>query len=974
MEEPLSSVWHFTFFGGVRARRGSEVIDHFRSQKFAFLLAYLAIHPNRQHTREELCDLLWPEADLEAARTNLRTALANLRKTFQDELILTQGYTHVQLNLALFTTDVRQFEDKLKQAKNAQSSVLYQEALRLYTGPFLPNCYDSWALTERDRLTELYLNGSHQLAQLLESESNLDEALQVARQALSIDSLRDELHGEVIRLLLRSGEAALAQKHYEEFAKLLEEQLGLEPSPEVQRLLKETKPAEVKPRVVPEPASVAPAPSPSPSSSSQATLPTPLTRFFGRESEIKQLADLLREPETRLLSITGPGGSGKTRLAIEVGRSIEADFPQGVHFVPLADVRASQFLPDVILRALGQAPGSAPIEQLTSALSGRRLLVLDNLEHLVASAAQLVGELLARTQDLKILATSRVLLLCEGEQEFPINTLPESTSVELFVNRIQALRPDFQLTDTNRAAIIQICTRLEGIPLALELAASRAQMLTPAQILERLDQRLDFLVSRKRDAAERHQTLRAAIDWSYKMLDPALQQFFASLSVFRGGWTLEAAEAVCQEPLALDYLAHLRECSLVVVEEAGEVMRYRLLETLREYAYEQLQNLTKRELTHKHQELYLNLARTAEPNLGGGEQRNWFQRLEADHDNFRAAMERCAEEPERASIGLELCYLLWKFWWAQGYYTEGRARISGLLSVGKDIPPRIYGEARIVQGVFATAQNDYAEARPALEEGLAICRQEEHQSGIALALNNLSIIAREQGEQAAARDYLEEALQIRQAIGDKRGTAGLLNNLGNVYYSLGDEPTSSRYFREALAINRESGNALWMAVNLNNLGGNSQQVGNNSIARRYFEEALALRRSVNDRQGIASSLLSLGMVYLELGDEERAEQALQESLQQSVAVGRRSYISECLQKCGILALHKEKTVLATQLFAASENLVSQIDFKLTPVSQKRLEKAATQARRILSDSDFQKAWSEGMALSFDKAVELALSV
>jgi len=213
--------------GGVRARRGTDLVDHFRSQKFAFLLAYLAIHPHRQHTREELCDLLWPESDLEAARTNLRTALANLRKTFSEELILTQGYTHVQLNSNLFTTDVRAFEDTLKQARSQQSSALYREALALYKGPFLPNCYDSWALTERDRLTELYINASHQLAQLLEAEDNLDEALQVARQALSIDSLRDELHGEVIRLLLRSGEAAQAQKHYDEFANKLDEQLGL---------------------------------------------------------------------------------------------------------------------------------------------------------------------------------------------------------------------------------------------------------------------------------------------------------------------------------------------------------------------------------------------------------------------------------------------------------------------------------------------------------------------------------------------------------------------------------------------------------------------------------------------------------------------------------------------------------------------------------------------------------------------------
>ncbi|MGC4046788.1 MAG: tetratricopeptide repeat protein [Armatimonas sp.] len=964
-----AAIWSLYFLGGIRAERGTESVEHFRSQKFGFLLAYLATHTSRQHTREELCDLLWPEADLEVGRTNLRTALTSLRRQFGEELIVTQGYTHVQLNTALFTTDVDTFKTELVQAKKTQDIGQYQQALTLYSGPFIPSCYDSWAQTERDRLSELYITAAHQLTQLLEAEDKRDDALQVARRALALDPLRDELHGTVIRLLLRSGEAAQAQKHYDEFARLLDIQLGLEPSEEVRRLLRETTPAPPKLEAAPEP-KVAPTPSPP---VPVAPLPVPLSRFFGREIEREHIGQELLH-NTHLLTLTGTGGTGKTRLAIEVARSVRDEFPQGVHFVPLADVRPTQPLPDAILRAFGHAPSNTPIEQLVSALSGRRLLVLDNAEHVVESVSRLVSELLARLPELRLLVTSRVLLLCEGEREYPLAPLPEPDGTALFVNRVQTIRPDFRPNEGNEAAISAICKRLEGIPLALELAASRAQMLTPAQILERLDQRLDFLVSRKRDAAERHQTLRAAIDWSYKMLDPALQQFFASLSVFRGGWTLEAAEAVCQEPLALDYLAHLRECSLVVVEEAGEVMRYRLLETLREYAQERLTDETRILLFHRHQKFYLEFLRDAENPKTSLDQGQRVKRLEPDYDNLRAAMERCAQESERIGIGLEICYLLWRFWASHGYYTEARKYLTELLSQAENVPALLRAQTLIIRGSMASAQNDYPLALPDLEEGLRLAREIDDKMSIGHALNDLANIHREHGRYEQAQECWEETLRIRQEIGNPRGVAGILNNLGNLCMDHGDEVQSTTYYRQALAINREVGNVTWMAINLNNLGRNRQRSGDYIVARRYYEEALRVRRELNHIPGITSSLINLGSLYLEQNEVERALEMFQEALQRSQEFGRRSYIASLLQNCGYCALQLSEAERGARLLGAAATQLSELGFTQIPTVQAEHEKQLAQARNSLGEEEFENAWREGTALPPDQAIALAMSL
>ncbi|MGC4046787.1 MAG: tetratricopeptide repeat protein [Armatimonas sp.] len=972
------SIWHFSFFGGVRARRGSKVIDHFRSQKFAFLLAYLAIHPSRQHTREELCDLLWPEADLEAARTNLRTALANLRKTFQDELILTQGYTHVQLNQSLFTADVKLFEDKLKQAKNAQSSVLYQEALRLYQGPFLPNCYDSWALTERDRLTEQYLNAAHELSQLLEAGNNLDEALQIARQALSVAPLRDELHGEVIRLLLCSGEAAMAQKHYEDFAQQLEEQLGLEPSPEVQRLLKETKPVTLASPKAPEPAieqaslPVAPL----------VQLPTTLTRFFGRDQELGYIQQSFSNG-ARLLTLTGPAGVGKTRLVIEAARNLAELFPAGVHFVSLVDIREGVPLVEVVLRALGEKPGPMPQEQLLETLSGQRLLIFDNTEHLVDCIARLAAELLARLPELKILITSRVLLLCEGESEVALTSLPEKASVALFANRVQALRPDFQLTETNSNAIARVCTRLEGIPLALELAASHARILSPGQILERLDQRLDFLVNRKRDAAERHQTLRAAIDWSYKMLDPALQQFFAKLSVFRGGWSLEAAEAICQEPLALDYLTYLRECSLIFPEESGATMRYRMLETLREYGQEALraQGLTP-DTEALHLSYFYELGKSLQSSFYTNAQATTIAMLQPDLDNLRAIVRYAICTPTAIPDALDLLHLVHRFWLSQGLYEEYDRAIeqlleaadthgvelslqlrlnvldeaAGLAFMGDRFPRarQLYEKEQELAtssddeflsmnalyglALLANVEGRYQEARTIQERVLHVWEQRANTYAVAIAYNGLGITLTRLGEYDLAREHLETSLALK---GDSQWTTKYAESLYNVIvievlnrqWSLATEKSQQL---QAILDGLDD-NALELENSLKNQRGLMLcEQGEYEAARALVEEAHSFFLERNQIRAAAQCQQNLGRLSRYQGDTVQAEEALHRALETFAGAHDHRRVAECQEQLALLYTQQENYAEATRWLEEADTLRARISSPLPPLDQEAI--------------------------------------
>jgi predicted ATPase/DNA-binding SARP family transcriptional activator len=688
-------------------------------------------------------------------------------------------------------------------------------------------------------------------------------------------------------------------------------------------------------------------PPPSAPSGYGGNLPLQFTRFFGREQELTQLQALLTQATPCLVTLTGAGGIGKTRLAIEAARRLGEAWQGAVWFVPLADLADVRLIPSALVEAMGLPclPRAEPLQQAVEALSAQpSFLVLDNFEHLVDAGTNVVQMLLERVPTLTCLVTSRQLLGLAGEREVFVRPLPvpqgtetperlsRVESVRLFVDRAQAVRPDFQITRQNALAVAELCERLEGIPLALELAAGRAQVLTPAQMLAQLENRFDFLVSRRRDVAARHRTLRGAVEWSFQLLAPGLQRFFAGLSVFRGGWSLEAAETVCEAwasedagpgpGLALDYLAQLRECSLILTEEtspAASAMRFRMLETLRAYAMQQLSSGERIALRERHRNYFLALAEEAEPHLLDAEQMVWLERLEKEHDNLRAALDWCRTQ-ESAEAGLRLAIALRRFWEIRGYAGEGRQYLADLLAQQAALPADLRASALTAAGSLAGEQGDYAAARALTEESLAIRREREDTPGIADSLYHLGVVAEEQGDYGAARRLLEESLAVRRAFGDSAGVAASLNTLGNVASNQGDYAAARQLYEESLALRRALEDRRGVAASLTNLGLLLHEQGDAASARALHTESLALHRALGDRSGAAASLTNLGLVALDAGDFAAARTLFEETLAIRRELGEEQGVATSLNNLGVVALYQEDYPAARAFFEESLTL------------------------------------------------------
>jgi len=578
---------------------------------------------------------------------------------------------------------------------------------------------------------------------------------------------------------------------------------------------------------------------------------------------------------------------------------------------------------------------------------------------------------------LACLITSRRRLDLSGEREFPVPPLPtpdgprspdrliQCESVHLFVDRAQAVRPDFQLTPGSAAAIAALCARLEGIPLALELAAARAWVLTPAQMLERLSQRFELLVSRQRDLLPRHRSLRATLDWSYELLTPELQRFFAQLCVFRGGWTLAAAEAVCAEPFALEHLEQLREYSLILAEEpgAGETggeMRFRMLETLREYAREQLTPADLTALQRRHAAYSLELAEGAGTKLKGACQEEWLERLAAEHDNFRAALEWSRESDP--AVGLRLAAALWRFWAMRSYLREGRewlasalthpnapgrtaARAEALCGAGElaryqddnaamcaplEESVAIWRElgdkrglahALSCLGMAAWVPGDVVTARSLLEESVPLFREVEDTWGLALVLTRLGMVALRRRDHAEVRSRAEESVPLWQALGDKWGRARPLCDLGIAAWREGNDAEARSRLEESLNLLREVGDCENRCEVIAHLGHLARRQGACTTARALFEENLALQRERGNRDRVAYALSSLGLVAQAHGDYRAAGSLYKESLTIRQELGFRPWIAIVLAEFAGLAVEQRQFEQAARLLGAVQTLL-----------------------------------------------------
>ncbi|HZH34494.1 MAG TPA: tetratricopeptide repeat protein [Pyrinomonadaceae bacterium] len=984
--------------GRLSAERDNQIITRFRTHKTGLLLAYLAFYPKRIHAREELIEMLWSESDTEAGRASLRTALASLRRQLEPAgSVFIADRANIQINPNALTTDVAEFESALKTAEqtaNLSEKITYlEQAVELYGGEFLPGFYENWVVTERERLAQSFLNALGRLAIACEQAGELERAIEHARRAVNVDSLREESHCELIRLYAKGGQILAARRQYHELERILREELNVEPAPETRSLVArletiadDSNAARDKNQTA---SSAAISIKPSISSIAlTARLPVFLTKFVDRKAELEQIERILSARETRILTLTGMGGSGKTRLAVEAARNLLDEFDNSIYFVSFADLRDARLVSDTLLKALNlsRLANSDPLAQAAAKLSEKpSLLILDNFEHLLAEGSLVVREFLERAPSLVCLITSRQPLDISGERELPVLPLPippttettenllEFGSVRLFVDRAQAARPDFQITQTNAEAMAQLCRKLEGIPLAIELAAAQAKVLTPSQMLGQLERRFDFLVSRRRDAVERHRTLRAAIDWSYQQLAPELQRFFAGLSVFRGGWEPWAAEALCEEPCALDFLAKLQESSLVVVEEHPKAMRFRMLETVREYAAGQLEVAERARFSRRHADFFLQLAETLEPELVKTEQSNLLKQLEIEHDNIRAALgwykidENCTEN------GLRLASSLLRYWTGNGHPNEGREYLEYFLaSEGEDVSKSARAKAFHAAGLLSVEQGDYAAATVYFTESLALRRELEDKSGVATLLTNLGMTVLRQGNYEQARNLIEESLHVFRELGDKPGTAVALGSLGRAAQETGDYAAARAFYEESLAIKRESGDKIGIATSLANLGETARYQGDYLQAKMLFEESLTLCRNQDDKRLLPGLLHSLGEIAREQGDDGRATAFYVESLRICREKGEKRNLPFCLEGLAAVVATRKQPARAARLFGAAAKLRETMNFPLPPVLQSDYESTIADVRGALDDETFTAESRAGQTIPLEQMISYSL--
>jgi predicted ATPase/class 3 adenylate cyclase len=725
-------------------------------------------------------------------------------------------------------------------------------------------------------------------------------------------------------------------------------------------------------------------------------LPLQLTHFIGREKEIAEVKRLLAE--TPLLTLSGAGGAGKTRLALQVAAELLEEYPDGVWLVELAPIAPTEpaRVGQEVARVLGvrEQPGRTLTELLVEHLRSRQLLLLlDNCEHLVAACADLVNTVLRSCPNVRVLATSRELLGLMGESAWrvPPLSLPDRRSrpdpeqlaqfesVKLFIDRALASHPRFTLTRQNGPAVAQLCHQLDGIPLALELAAARVKLLTVEQIVARLDDRFRLLTGGSRAALPRQQTLRALIDWSYDLLSEAERALLRRLSVFAGGWSLETAEAICdgdgiEDWEVLDLLTQLVDKSLVVMDEEGGDARYRLLETIRQYSAENLQRSGEAGVVRqRHRDWYLELAERAETALYGPEQPEWLDRLEQEHDNLRVALAGSLTG-DAAAAGLRLGGAMWEFWSVRGYLTEGRERLAALLAL-PEASEHAAARAKALKGAAALAQDqgDYEVARQLYEESLAIRRELGDTLEIANLLNNLGYVVQQQGCYAAAGSLLQQSLAIYRDLGDEAGVAMALQNLGIVAQQQGDCEEARRFYQDSLAIQRARHDSWNIATLLNNVGNVAIDQGDYEAAQAHLSESLKLYQELRCKSNVARSLGNLAIVAQRQGNWEQAISLHVESLQLFRELGSKGEIATCLEVLGEMAVAQERFERAARLFGTAEALREAIGAPRPPADCPSYDAAVGAATKALGTEAFEAARALGRASSLEEAITYALA-
>jgi non-specific serine/threonine protein kinase len=717
-------------------------------------------------------------------------------------------------------------------------------------------------------------------------------------------------------------------------------------------------------------------------------LPVEATPLVGREREVESVIGLLQRSDVRLLTVTGAAGTGKTRIALAAGQRLAGAFRDGVFFVALDAIRQPELVASSIAQTVGvrEQRGRSIASSLNDELRNKRaLLLLDNFEQLLDAAAT-IATLVASAPEIKVLITSQAPLRIRNEHEFAVDPLPappehasldelqQSPAVELFVRRAEQVKPDFALNATNAWAVAEICRRLEGVPLAIELAAVRAKLLSPEAILARMADPLSFLSGGPRDLPKRQQALRDAVDWSVGLLSEQERSLFARLSIFHGGWGLAAAEKVCRSADAevVEALASLVDKSLVRSVGGDEIdPRFAMLLVTRSFARQLLSAQEATLLRGRHLDYFTTLAEEAEGGFSSPTQSYWLQRFDADQNNFRAAIE-FASSSGHFEEKLRMASSLWKFWNLRGQFAEGRQVLDGVLrDVGQESTRLdLVTRALVGAGVLAAAQGDFNGARAHFERNLELCRQADDQWGIANSLNNLAVVAVQHGDLAEARSLHEQVVQRWRALGNRPAVALSLQNLGNLARMLGDLSATKNYYDQSLQIFRDLHDDRGVALSLQHLASVEREGGHLHRSRELYDQALLMFMNVADHWQVANCMAEFAECVRAAGDRAEARELLDESLLIFHQLGDRKQCAYLLEALSLLEAEDDCGERALMLSAAAVSIRKTLGATRTAEEQRRLENALIPIRERLGTAA-TSIWQEGEGMSFDQALEFA---
>lgn len=954
-------------------------------EKLLALLIFLAVEGERAHRRDTLAGLFWPEHAAAAARHNLSQALFHLRRLGGEELepplLLTTRET-VRLNPASSTwVDVTAFQTLVAEAGNAVEQL--EAAAALYGGSFAEGLavrdsveFEVWVAQTGERLRRQACALLQRLSDPQTGVTDTTRACSYARRWVELDPLDEAAHRRLMRTLANAGQRTAALVQFEQCQRLLEAELGVAPEPATIALYESLKQSE--------PASLAAPRAP------RRALPLALGTLIGRDDDLAALRAVVSDPATRLVAVIGPGGVGKTRLALQLAADTATRFADGVCYVQLAALRETAQIPAVIAHAL-ELPPDEPLDialQVQRALAPRDLLlVLDNCEQLLPGLSAYVAGLLTGAPRLHILATSRAPLQLSFEYRYrltplalpqgdePVEGLLATAAAALFVERARAVQPRLEL---DPAVVGAICRALDGLPLALELAATRLRLLAPAELLARLGRRLPLLSGGSHDLPARQQTLSATIDWSYRLLNPTQQALFRRLAVFVDGWTVSAAEEVCADlgGCVLDDLDALLNASLIVEAPAehGEP-RCTMLETIAEFAREQL--FAEGELEQarrRHAHAVAAFAEQARAGMEGPEQRLWLDRVYEERDNVRAALAWCAEQAP--SLGLRLAADLQRYCLLRGHRREVRDWLERLLAqegVVDQVRParqeRAYGV--LASGTLSIFLNELDHASVRIAEAEAVWEAHGDQLQIAAALNARGLIAMQRRDYPAAQQLFRRSLALRRALNHTPGIAACLVNLGSITMMQGNLAEAHSYYAEGMALTRQVGDPSALALVLVRMATLLLHEGDYLPAEQLFEESRAIAEHQGNRPGVRQALHGLGTLAREQGRYAEATARLQQSSAIALEIQYHSGLAldllELARTAWGMADVQRTVVLLAAVAALTEG--GKIALHASDVTARDAILAA--GREAMSPQAFAAAWAYGQALSLEQAVALA---